>query len=119
MDRKKTGALMVAACKLGCISAGADEKKLSAASEYAENIGLAFQIVDDVLDITSSTEQLGKPVGSDNENEKSTYAALLGVDECRRIARELTEKAVAALDVFDGDTKTRVDFAYYLLDRKN
>ena len=94
---------MVAACKLGCISAGADEKKLSAASEYAENIGLAFQIVDDVLDITSSTEQLGKPVGSDNENEKSTYAALLGVDECRRIARELTEKAVAALDVFDGD----------------
>lgn len=119
MDRKKTGALMVAACKLGCISAGADEKKLSAASEYAENIGLAFQIVDDVLDITSSTEQLGKPVGSDNENEKSTYAALLGVDECRRIARELTEKAVAALDVFDGDTKTLVDFAYYLLDRKN
>lgn len=117
MDRKKTGALMVAACRLGCISAGADEKKLLAASEYAENIGLAFQIVDDILDVTSSTEKLGKPVGSDDENDKSTYVALLGIDECRRIAKELTEKAVSALDAFDGDTSVLKDFAYYLLNR--
>ena len=117
MDIKKTGALMVAACQLGCISAGADETKIEAATEYAENIGLAFQIIDDILDVTSSTELLGKPVGSDNENDKSTYVALLGIDECRRISKELTEKAVNSLSAFDGDTKVLEDFAYYLLNR--
>ena len=119
MDELKTGALMAAGCTLGCISAGASEKQLKAAAVYAENIGLAFQIVDDMLDVTSTTEELGKPVGSDNENEKSTYAALLGIDRCRELSRELTEKAVAALDVFEGDVSTLRDFAYYLLNRSN
>lgn len=121
MDEKKTGELMKAACVLGCICAGADEKKIRAAEIYAENIGLAFQIVDDILDVTSSTEKLGKPVGSDKINQKSTYAALLGIESCRKISRELTEKAVSALSVFDdgkGNTKTLSDFAYKLLDRE-
>ncbi len=119
MDAKKTGALIIASAKLGCISAGATRAQTDAAVKYAENIGLAFQIIDDMLDITSSTEELGKPVGSDSENEKSTYAALLGLEECRRISTELTENAVKALEVFENDTSKLRDFAYYLLNREN
>ncbi len=119
MDNKKTGALMIAACKLGCISAGATKEQLDAACSYADNIGLAFQIIDDILDITSSTETLGKPVGSDDENEKSTYAALLGIEECKRLSAELTENAVNALDIFENDTEKLRNFAYYLLNREN
>ena len=119
MDSKKTGALIIGAAKLGCISAGATEQQMNAAVSYAEKIGLVFQIVDDVLDITSSTEKLGKPVGSDSENEKSTYAALLGIEECMSISRKLTEEAVACLELFDEDTTALKEFAYFLLNREN
>lgn len=118
MDIKKTSALISAACQLGCISAGADEKYLKAASDYAENIGLAFQIVDDILDVTSDTETLGKPVGSDEQNKKSTYVSLLGIQKCREISRELTEKAVNSLSVFENDTDELKKFAFYLLNRE-
>lgn len=118
MDNKKTGALMIAAAKLGCISAGATEEQFEAACEYASDIGLAFQIIDDMLDITSTTEELGKPVGSDDENEKSTYAALLGLEECRRLAGELTDKAVSSLGIFGDRAKVLSDFAVYLLNRE-
>ncbi len=118
MDNKKTGALIIAAAKLGCISAGAGEEQISAACEYASDIGLAFQIIDDMLDVTSTTEELGKPVGSDNENEKSTYAALLGLEECRRLAEELTNKAVSALEIFGGSAEQLRNFAVYLLNRE-
>ena len=73
MDYKKTACLIKAACELGCISAGANDKQIKAASEFGECIGIAFQIQDDILDVTSSDEELGKPVGSDAENSKSTY----------------------------------------------
>ena len=119
MDLKKTGALMVASCLLGCISAGASEEQMNAAKEYAENIGIAFQIVDDILDKTSSTQELGKPVGSDEENDKSTYVSLLGIEKCREISRELTEKAVKALSAFDAPSDELSDFAFYLLNRQN
>lgn len=118
MDTKKTGALMVAACQLGCISAGATDEQLSAAAEYAENIGIAFQIVDDILDVTSDTETLGKPVGSDKQNKKSTYVSLLGLEKCRNISKELTEKAVNSLSIFDNDTSKLTNLAYYLLNRE-
>ena len=119
MDAKKTGALIIAAARLGCISAGASKEQEKAAVTYASDIGLAFQIVDDMLDITSTTEALGKNVGSDEENEKSTYAALLGLEKCRNLCEELTEDAVRALDVFSGDTQELKNFAYYLLKREN
>ena len=118
MDNKKTGALMIAAAKLGCISAGATEEQLVAACQYASDIGLAFQIIDDMLDITSTTEELGKPIGSDTENEKSTYAALLGLEKCRRISEELTENAISALDIFGDKAGKLKDFAIYLLKRE-
>ncbi len=118
MDEKKTAALIEAACMMGCICAGADEKKIRAAELYAAMVGLAFQIVDDMLDVTSTTDELGKPVGSDADNEKSTYVALLGLDNCRKTVKELTEEAISALSVFDGDTKELADFAVALAKRR-
>lgn len=118
MDEKKTACLIEAACMMGCICAGADDTKVSAAERYAHAVGLAFQIVDDILDVTSTTDELGKPVGSDKDNEKSTYVAMLGIDRCREIADELTQEAVGALDAFDGDTSALAEFAVMLADRK-
>ena len=86
---------------MGCILANADDALIKAAERYAENIGLAFQIVDDILDVTSTTEVLGKPVGSDKENEKVNYVTVLGLEKSRDIVNELTMKAVNELTVFD------------------
>lgn len=117
MDYKKTACLIKAACELGCISAMADESLVKAASEYGECIGIAFQIQDDILDVTSTDEELGKPVGSDNENSKSTYVSLLGIDKCKELVSELTDKAKKALSVFDRDTNYLSNFADYLAER--
>lgn len=119
MDIKKTGGLIKAACEMGCIAAEADEEKIKAAELYGEYIGIAFQIVDDILDVTSSSQELGKPVGSDLENDKSTYVSLLGIDKCKELVNELTQKAINTLSVFNGDTKPLKDFAIKLANRKN
>ena len=102
MYSKKTGALIKAACVMGCILANADDEKIKAAEKYAENIGLAFQIVDDILDVTSTPEVLGKPVGSDKENEKVNYVTVLGLEKSREIVNDLTKNAIIELNVFDG-----------------
>lgn len=117
-DRLKTGQLICAACRIGCLAAGAGQEKIDAAQCYAENIGLAFQIVDDLLDITGSAEELGKPIGSDEEKNKSTYPALLGLDESRRLVGELTEQALNALRCFD-DAAFLASFAEKLAKRTN
>ncbi len=93
----KTGALLMAACRMGAICGGGTPQQLSAAGEYARNLGIAFQIMDDLLDVTSTTEELGKPVGSDEENGKTTFATLLGVNACRRLIAVHTEKAKTAV----------------------
>ena len=116
---KKTACLIKAACELGCLSANAGEKQIEAASLYGESIGLAFQIQDDILDCTSTDEELGKPVGSDEENQKSTFVSLLGIEECRKIVNELTAQALGALDSFDGDTSYLRRFALELAERRN
>ncbi|MCH5304585.1 MAG: polyprenyl synthetase family protein [Ruminococcus sp.] len=118
-NRKKTGALIKAACEMGCVCAGADEEKILAARKFGENIGIAFQIVDDILDVTSSDEELGKPVGSDIDNNKSTYVSLLGVDECKKRVDKLTKDAIDALDCFDGNTSSLKQLALNLSNRKN
>lgn len=117
MDYKKTACLIKAACELGAVSAGADQKQIEAASQYGECIGIAFQIQDDILDITSTDEELGKPVGSDKENSKSTYVSLLGLEQCRQLVDKLTQSAVQALDAFKGDTQPLCSFAYDLAQR--
>ena len=100
----KTAALMKAAGESGCIAGGGDSDICKASRIYCENIGMAFQIVDDVLDITSSADVLGKPVGSDMENEKTTFVSLYGVDKSMAIAREYTANAKESLHIFHGDT---------------
>lgn len=104
---------------LGCVCAGADDKKIAAAEKYAHDIGIAFQIVDDILDVTSDEETLGKPIGSDEENQKSTYVSLLGIEKSRKTAEELTLNAQKALDAFDGDVTSLKNFAEKLKNRKN
>ena len=92
----KTGALIRAACVGGAILAGAGEQDRARAEDYAATLGLAFQIRDDMLDVTGDPALLGKPVGSDRAEDKSTFAALLGLDECARRVDALTEQAVLA-----------------------
>lgn len=119
MDEKKTGALIKAACEMGCIVAGASDEQIDAAREYGGCIGIAFQIMDDILDVTATTQALGKPVGSDKDNDKSTYVSLLGIEKCRELVDELTKEAIDSLDVFDADTSALVDLAYSLAKREN
>lgn len=115
----KTGALIKAACTLGCIAADADERKIEAAGSYALNLGLAFQVIDDILDVTGDEKTLGKPIGSDSENEKTTFITLYGVDKSYEIAKEYTLRAVDSLSVFDNDTSFLNDLAFKLIDRKS
>ena len=118
MYLKKTSALLVCACKIGCILAGASENELQAAEKYAESLGLAFQIIDDILDKTADEKQLGKPVGSDDKNNKSTYLSKKGIEASRKNAAELTQKALSALEAFSGDKTAVREITLYLLDRK-
>lgn len=97
----KTGALISAACLLGCISAGATEAQLRAASKFAYALGIAFQIQDDILDMTGDQETLGKPVGSDEENNKTTYAKIKGIEKAKEDVKKLTASAVSQLDNFE------------------
>ncbi len=117
MYSKKTGQLIKAPCLMGCVLSGADEKKTEAAEIYAEKIGLAFQIVDDILDIVSDTETLGKPVGSDVENEKVNYVTKLGIERSREIVSQLTREALEQLEVFDSDTSFLKELALELSQR--
>lgn len=93
----KTGALIRVACRMGCIAANATDEQIKAADTYGSYLGLAFQIVDDILDVTSTTDVLGKPVGSDAEENKVTFVTLLGLEAAQKEAAALTEKAMAML----------------------
>lgn len=119
MDELKTGALIKAACLLGVIAAGADEEKKKAACDYAMYIGHAFQVVDDILDVTADEKELGKPVGSDKASDKSTYVSLLGLERSQQIADELTAKALHSLDIFGEDAEFLKKLALKLASRRN
>lgn len=94
---RKTGCLIRAACQMGTVLGGGTEQQIAAAGDFAIHLGLAFQIRDDMLDEISSQEQLGKPIGSDVENGKSTFVTLFGLEQCQRLVEQETEKALAAL----------------------
>lgn len=117
--RLKTGALLVAAAKIGCILAGADDNKIKAAADFAENIGLAFQIRDDILDIVGNEVELGKPIGSDADEKKSTYVTLVGLEKAQDDVVDITNKALMSLDAFDGDTSSLKQLALELIKRNN
>lgn len=118
-DRLKTGELIRAAAVMGCIAAGADAEKIQAAEEYTRALGLAFQVVDDILDVTSSESVLGKPIGSDSEKGKSTYVSCLGLERSVSFAEELTQKAKAALNIFGSEGEFLAELADRLSSRKS
>lgn len=97
----KTGALIAAAAQLGCIAAGGSENQRQQVTRYAQALGRAFQVRDDMLDVTSSDEELGKTVGSDRVNEKSTFVTALGIPGCEKLMEQLTKEAVDALEGFE------------------
>ena len=98
MYAHKTGALIRVACTMGCMVAGANDKMLTAATEYAQRLGLAFQIADDILDVTGTPELLGKPIGSDAAHHKTTFVTLLGLEGAKAEASRLTEEALRLLE---------------------
>lgn len=100
LQRLKTGALVRAAAEMGCVLAGGSEEQRKAVCRYAERLGLAFQIQDDILDVVGDEATLGKPVGSDAKSEKNTFVTLKGLDECRCLVDKLTNEAVEALSLF-------------------
>ena len=112
----KTGALIEAACVMGVILAG-DFEKIPFAAEYAQNMGKAFQIVDDILDVTGTFEELGKPIGSDDESHKNTYVSFYGVEKSRQFAAQLTQQAVSALENFESN-EFLTELTLDLLERK-
>lgn len=119
MDNLKTGKLINCAALLGCISADADKEKTDAAIKFTNALGLAFQIIDDILDVTSTAEKLGKPIGSDSEKDKSTYVSILGIEKSKQYAEELTKEALNALQCFGDDADFLKKLARSLLERDN
>ncbi len=112
----KTCALIESACVMGCIIAGASEEKINAARLFANEFGTAFQIIDDILDVIGNAEELGKPIGTDAENAKSTYASIYGVEKAREYAARHTEKALEALNAF-GSTEFLGALSLWQLER--
>ena len=102
LQKLKTGALLSAAAEMGCIVAGGSEEAQKAVRRYAQKLGMAFQVRDDMLDVEGNEATLGKPVGSDQANEKTTFS-LLGMDDCRALVEKLTGEAVEALAPFGAE----------------
>ncbi len=119
INSRKTGALLIAACRMGVAAAGGSDKLLDTAAVYGACVGAAFQIRDDILDVISTSEQLGKPVGSDLQEHKNTYMALLGEEKCMQMVEKLTESAKTALNGVFGDADFLCDLADSMVARKN
>ena len=119
IHRHKTGSLITASVLAGAIGAGASDSQLYDLTDYGDNIGLAFQIVDDLLNATATTEQLGKAAGSDAERGKATYPDYYGIDKTRQLAREAVERATVALASFDRNAEPLRALAHYIVSRSN
>ncbi len=113
----KTGALISAACIMGCIAAGADAKQIEAASKYAYLLGVAFQIKDDLLDIYGDESKLGKPIGSDSENDKATYVTLTDAKRAEQDVENLTASAIKELEKFENN-EFLTELSRYLISRE-
>ncbi len=119
LHRKKTGALIRASIRAGGIAGGATDIQLSALTEYAEKIGLAFQIADDILDVEGSPEEVGKSTGKDSKQNKNTYPALLGLEESKILENKLVNEAIDSLKEFDEKAEALRAIAQYIVERKN
>lgn len=119
INSRKTGALLVAACQMGVAAAGGTDLQLAAAAHYGAAVGLAFQIRDDMLDVLSTDAELGKPVGSDAQENKNTYMALFGEEGCRSTIEKLTDAAQTILSEAFDDTAFLSELARSLAVRRN
>lgn len=119
MHSKKTGALIKASILSGAILGEASYNDYKILEEYGEKLGLAFQIKDDILDVTESTEVLGKPAKSDEENSKSNYISIYGIDRCKELCNELTKDCIELLDKINGNVESLKMLTSMLLTRKN
>jgi geranylgeranyl diphosphate synthase, type II len=119
IHENKTAAILTASVRLGAMSANADSKKLNAITNFGRGLGLAFQIIDDILDVTQTSEMLGKSAGKDIAAKKATYPAVIGLEKSRAEARRLTRKAHGALSIFrGGEAEALHALANYLLERE-
>lgn len=114
----KTAAIIIGCMRAGAIIGGASEIQLENITKYAKNIGLSFQIVDDILDVVGDEAKLGKKVGSDIDNEKSTYPSLIGLDKSKEIAKNLIEEAKLSISNIDKDSEFLNSLADYIVDRE-
>jgi len=118
IHEKKTAAILTTSARLGAMSANADAKKLAAITKFGRALGLAFQIIDDILDVTQTSEKLGKSAGKDAAAKKATYPAVIGLKKSRLEAKRLTRRAHNALSIFDGRAEALHALANYLLERE-
>lgn len=117
IHRRKTGALISAAARAGAIIGNASEQELAAIGEYADKLGLLFQVTDDLLDVTQSTEGLGKTAGKDAAVSKATYPSILGIDETRTAVRSICDEACTALTTIDRNTSMLAALAVHIANR--
>ncbi len=113
----KTGAIIRSACTIGALIGGADEEYIQAADEFAVNLGTAFQIRDDILDVIGDEEELGKPIGSDAEQNKNTYVSILEIEKSEELVKEYSEKAEKALEIFGDNADFLKQLTDYLINR--
>jgi geranylgeranyl diphosphate synthase type II len=117
IHERKTSALLCCSTRLGGMSANCSAAQLKALTDFGYHVGLAFQVIDDILDVTQTSEQLGKTAGKDTQAQKATYPALVGLEKSRKIAAQLTNKAFAALKPFKGRAVALEALAEFLLKR--
>lgn len=119
MHKNKTGALIKASIVAGALVAGASEDDIRKFDEFGEKLGLAFQVKDDILDITESTKTLGKTANSDSANKKTNYISIYGLEKCQEICKDLTNECIELLNAINGETEGLKQLTLELLDRKN
>src|SRR5688572_5055936 len=117
IHERKTSALLCCSARLGGMSANCSARELEALTDFGYHVGLAFQVIDDILDVTQTSEQLGKTAGKDTKAQKATYPSIVGLEKSRQIALELTHKAFSALKIFKGKAEALEALATYLLQR--
>jgi geranylgeranyl diphosphate synthase type II len=117
IHERKTSALLCCSVRLGGMSANCTSAQLKALTDFGYHVGLAFQVIDDILDVTQTSEQLGKTAGKDTQAQKATYPAIVGLEKSRKIAEQLTNKAFAALKTFKGKATALEALAEFLLKR--
>ena len=118
IHERKTSALLCCSVRLGGMSANCPPAQLRALTDFGHHVGLAFQVIDDILDVTQTSEQLGKTAGKDVAVQKATYPAIVGLEKSRKIAAQLTARAFAALDIFKGKAVALEALAEFLLKRE-